>query len=313
MKPASRLSIAAALGVVYLVWGSTYLAIRFAVETLPPFSMAAARFLVAGSILYAWARLRGAPRPRAVHWRSAAVVGLLLLLGGNGAVVWAERTIDSSLAALLVSTTSLWMVLLAWGLFGQRPSGGVATGVVLGFAGAFLLIGPGNLQPDSTSSALLVVGGAASWALGSVLGQRLERNESPLLGASMEMLLGGAAFLLVSILGGEVQNFSISDVSAASFWGLMYLIVAGSLIAFTSYSWLLGHAPISVVSTYAYVNPVVAVWLGWALADETLSLRTAIASAIIVGSVALITSLQRPRQDRPAPLAEDSLSEGAKR
>src|SRR5690606_26450674 len=157
-------------------------------------------------------------------------VGLLLLLGGNGAVVWAQQTIDSSMAALLVTTTSLWMVLLAWALFGQRPSGGVLSGVLLGFFGAFLLIGPGSLRHAESDSALLAGGGAGCWALGSVLGQRIERAPSPVLGSGMEMLLGGAGLLVLGILSGELQGFEPSTVSTASLWGLLYLIGAGSLI-----------------------------------------------------------------------------------
>lgn len=300
MQPASRLSIVLALGVVYVVWGSTYLAIRFAVESLPPFSMAAMRFLVAGALLYGWARLGGAPKPHATHWRSAALVGLLLLLGGNGAVVWAQQSIDSSMAALLVTTTPLWMVLYAWALYGQRPSGGVLLGVLLGFGGTALLIGPGTLGEDELLPALVVVGGAASWALGSVLGQRIERVPQPLLGSGMEMLVGGVGLLLLGIASGEFARFDPTSVRAASIGGLAYLVVAGSLLGFSTYSWLLRHAPISVVSTYAYVNPVVAVWLGWFVAGEALSLRAGVASAIVVGSVALITTLQRTGRRAPS-------------
>lgn len=300
MQPASRLSIVLALGVVYVVWGSTYLAIRFAVESLPPFSMAAVRFLVAGALLYGWARLGGAPKPHATHWRSAALIGLLLLLGGNGAVVWAQQSIDSSMAALLVTTTPLWMVLYAWALYGQRPSGGVLLGVLLGFGGTALLIGPGTLGEDELLPALVVVGGAASWALGSVLGQRIERVSQPLLGSGMEMLVGGVGLLLLGIASGEFARFDPTSVRAASIGGLAYLVVAGSLLGFSTYSWLLRHAPISVVSTYAYVNPVVAVWLGWFVAGEALSLRAGVASAIVVGSVALITTLQRTGRRAPS-------------
>lgn len=304
MQRASRLSVALALGTVYLVWGSTYLAIHFAVQTLPPFLMAAARFLVAGGLLYAWARLRGAKPPARPHWKRATVVGLLLLLGGNGSVVWGEQTIDSSMAALLVTTTSLWMVILAWALYRQRPSGGVFLGVLLGFFGVALLIGPGAFGAGAGVASFVVLGGAFCWALGSVYGQRVRGPESSVLGSAMEMLMGGLGLLLLGLVLGELEGFDPAEVSGASLGGLLYLVVAGSLLAFTAYSWLLRHAPISVVSTYAYVNPVVAVWLGWALAGEALSLRTAIASAIIVASVALITTLQRPRRV-PSQLGEE--------
>lgn len=310
---ATRLSVAIALGLVYVVWGSTYLAIRYAVETLPPFSMAGVRFVVAGGLLYAWARLRGAPRPRRSHWGTAAVVGLLLLLGGNGGVVWSEQFIDSSLAALLVTTTSLWMVLLEWGARGRRPRVGVMAGVVSGFVGVAVLVGPRSLDGSAAlGPSLVVMGSAFCWALGSVYGKGAEKPSSPLLGAGMEMLVGGAGLLLLGLVVGEPWRIAWEEVSAASVWGLVYLIGAGSLVGFTAYSWLLRHAPISVVSTYAYVNPVVAVWLGWALAGEALSARTGVASAIIVGSVALITTLQKARRDRPSlSLEEESISRGA--
>ncbi len=204
------------------------------------------------------------------------------------------------MAALLVTTTPLWMVLYAWALYGQRPSGGVLLGVLLGFGGTALLIGPGTLGEDELPPALVVVGGAASWALGSVLGQRIERVSQPLLGSGMEMLVGGVGLLLLGIASGEFARFDPTSVRAASIGGLAYLVVAGSLLGFSTYSWLLRHAPISVVSTYAYVNPVVAVWLGWFVAGEALSLRAGVASAIVVGSVALITTLQRTGRRAPS-------------
>lgn len=297
---ASRASIAVALGLVYVVWGSTYLAIRYAVETLPPFSMAAVRFLVAGALLYGWARLRGAARPRGAHWGAAAVVGCLLLLGGNGCVVWAEQTIDSSIAALLVTTTSLWMVLLDWILHGRRPGLGVGVGLLAGFGGVALLVGPEAWEGEAEwAPSLAVLLGAFLWALGSVFGQRAPRPASPLLGSGMEMLAGGAALLLLGLLVGEPARFSWAEASWASVAGLLYLIVFGSLVGFTAYSWLLRRAPLPLVSTYAYVNPVVAVALGWAIAQEEPTARTGVASAVIVASVAAITTLQRG--PRPAP------------
>lgn len=309
--PPSRGSVAVALALVYVVWGSTYLAIRYAVETLPPFSMAAVRFLIAGALLYGWARLRGAQRPSGIHWRSAAVVGGLLLLGGNGCVVWAEQAIDSSTAALLVTTTSLWMVLLDWGVRGRRPRVGVVVSLLVGFGGVALLVGPGALEPGALGGEarwgpnLAVLLGAFLWASGSVYGQGAPRPAAPLLGSGMEMLAGGVGLLVLGILVGEPQRFEWGEASAASVAGLIYLIVFGSLVGFTAYSWLLRNASLPLVSTYAYVNPVVAVALGWAIAGEEPTLRTGIASTIIVASVAVITTLQRrPRPspaDAPAP------------
>lgn len=283
----------AAFAAVYLIWGSTYLAIRYAIETLPPFLMAAARFLAAGGVLYAWVRLRGTPAPTRVHWRSALIVGALLLLVGNGAVVWAEHRVSSGVAALLVAVEPIWIVLLAWlRPGGTRPAARTWAGVALGLAGLVLLVGPADLaggRVDALGAGLVLVG-TLGWAAGSLYGQRAPFPASPFLATAMQMLAGGALMLLAGLVTGEAGRLDPSAWSARSLGALLYLAVFGSLVAFTAYVWLLRVESPSRVATYAYVNPLVAVLLGWAVAGEPLTPRVLAAAAVIVGAVVLITT-----------------------
>jgi drug/metabolite transporter (DMT)-like permease len=298
---ASVLQVAIALGTVYLIWGSTYLAIRFAIETIPPFLMAALRYLTAGAMLYAWARLRGEPRPALVHWRSAVILGGLLLLLGNGGVVWAEQRVSSGLAALLVSTEPLLIVLFVWMRDHGRPAGRVLAGLLLGFTGLVLLVRPsstGGIDPLGVAAVLVA---SAGWAWGSLHGQRAKLPSSPLLGTAMQMLGGGGLLLLASALTGEPARFHLAAVSMKSALSLGYLIVFGALIAFTAYVWLLRVAPPVLVSTYAYVNPLVAVFLGWAVAGEPITRGTLIAAGVILAGVALISSAQGRREEEKRP------------
>lgn len=295
----SRVKVVAAFASIYLIWGSTFLAIRFAIETIPPLLMIGVRFLVAGMVLYIWVRARGAERPTRAHWISATIVGALLLLCGNGAVAWAEQHVPSGIAALLVATMPLWMVLLDWlRPGGTRPSATMITGVALGLAGLALLLDPGargggvggagGQAVDAVGAATLVAGSLA-WAAGSLYSARARLPSTPLLATAMQMLAGGVLCLILGALMGEATAFDVHAVSPRSALALLYLIVFGSLIGFTSYIWLLRAVHPARVSTYAYVNPVVAVILGWALADEPLSSRTVVAAGIIIGAVALIT------------------------
>ena len=309
------LHVALALGAVYLIWGSTYLAILFAIETIPPFLMAGARYLTAGAILYAWARAQGAPRPSLLHWRSAAIIGAFLLLVGNGGVVWAEQRIDSGLAALLISTEPLWIVLLVWLHSGRkRPNPKVVAGLVLGFVGLLMLVKPSGSASIDLLAAAVVILASVSWAWGSLYGQRAPLPSSPLATTGMQMLAGGAFLMIASIATGEPARFVLSEVSMRSWLSLGYLIVFGAIVAFTAYVWLLRVAPPVLVSTYAYVNPVVAVFLGWALAGEPLTAGTLWAAAVILTGVALITSSQgkgkeageeKPAREEPEPAFED--------
>jgi len=296
-----------AFAAIYTLWGSTYLAIRFAIETIPPFFMAAARFLVAGFLLYALMRWRGVQAPRRLHWRAAGIVGALLLAGGNGALVWSEQRVASGLAALLLATIPIWMVVLdTLRPRGPRLDAQVIAGLALGLAGLGLLMGPGKLlggeRVNPLGAAVLMLG-AISWSVGSLYSRHAHLPAAPLLAAAMEMIAGGALLVVVGLFAGEAGRLHLSSISMRSALGLVYLICFGSLLGFTAYIWLLGVCPPARVSTYAYVNPLVAVFLGWLVAGEPLSARTLMAAAVIVGSVALIIT-HRPRPVAVAPDTE---------
>ena len=286
-----RLYSLGALLIVYFFWGGTYLGIRFAVQTIPPFLMAGTRFLIAGSAVYLYARMRGAAKPKREHWIDAGIVGALLLLGGNGIVSWAEQLVSSSIAALLIATVPLWMILL--GLFAKdtrRPNGVVCAAVVLGFLGITILVLPssGIGRISLTGVAALLIA-SLFWSLGSMYSRRARLPGSPLLAVGMQMLVGGALMVVGSGLGGEWSRFHPAQVSARSLFGMGYLVLFGSIIAYNAYIWLLKNADPTWVSTYAFVNPIVAVFLGWLMAGEQLTARSVWATAIIVLSVVIIT------------------------
>ena len=291
---ASLPAIWSALIAVYLIWGSTYLAIRYAVETTPPFLMAGVRFVISGGFLYLLRRFAGDPRPKAVEWRSAAIIGAFLLVGGNGSVAWAEQFVTSSLTALLVATVPLWMVLLdGFRPGGHRPGLLAGAGILIGFGGVVLLIGSATAGADTMNlvgAAVLVVA-SVSWAMGSIYGKSANLPQSQLLGTGMEMLAGGAALMLVSLVFGEWSGFELAAVSRRSALALVYLTVIGS-IAFVAYVWLLRVAPTPLVATYAYVNPLVAVLLGYFLAQEPMTARTLLGATLIIGSVVLVSAPQ---------------------
>jgi drug/metabolite transporter (DMT)-like permease len=292
---ASLPAIWSALISVYLIWGSTYLAIRYAVETAPPFLMAAVRFIVSGGFLYALRRFSGDPRPAAVEWRSAAIIGVFLLVGGNGGVVWAEQFVTSSLAALLVATVPLWMVLIdAFRPTGHRPGLIAVIGILIGFGGVVLLIGSAASGADTANllGAAALIFASLSWATGSIYGKRAKLPASQLLGTGMEMLAGGLALMLLALGFGEWSGFELAAVSRRSALAVVYLTVIGS-IAFVAYVWLLRVAPTPLVATYAYVNPLVAVLLGYFLAQEPMTLRTLLAATLIIGSVVLVSTPRR--------------------
>ncbi|MEO8909900.1 MAG: EamA family transporter [Gemmatimonadaceae bacterium] len=293
-KDARRSQIAAAFASIYIIWGSTYLAISYADQTIPPFIMGGTRFLISGALLYLWARYRGAPKPSTAHWRNATIAGGFLLLGGNGAVVWAEQYVPSGLTALLVSILPFWLVIIEWlRPPRKRPRVAVLVGLVVGFLGVIVLVGPGNFGGHGDVrpiGALVLILGSLSWAIGSFWSRDAELPESGLLTTGMEMLGGGVLLTIVGFLSGEVSTFDVHQVSRPSAIGLIYLITFGSLLGFTSYIWLLDKVSPARLGTYAYVNPIVAVLLGWAIAGETLSIRTGLAAAIVICAVALITT-----------------------
>lgn len=295
--PPPRWKVVSAFAIVYVIWGSTYLAIRFAIETLPPFLMASGRFLVAGVLMWLWAKRRGAGRPTRRQVGAAAAVGALLLMGGNGGVVWAEQRIDSGLAALLVATVPLWVVTIEWLLpGGRRPRLALALGVAGGLAGIVLLVGPAELagaERMDLAGAGAVVAASLLWSIGSLYAARADLPSSPRLATGLEMLFGGVGLLVAGALTGEFARLDLAAVSATSWAAVAYLVVFGSLVAFSAYVWLLRAAPPSKVATYAYVNPVVALLLGWALAGEDLTARTLLAAAVILASVMLIVTYRQ--------------------
>lgn len=286
----SRARLIAGFATVYVLWGSTYLAIRIGVETIPPFIMGSVRFLIAGTVLYL--AVRPPERPTLAQWRSATVVGTLLLVFGNGAVMWAEQMVPSGIASLLAAVVPLWMVLLDWGRRGgKRPTAMVMAGVVLGLVGLAILVDP--FAPSATAvdraGAIVLLGGSLAWAAGSIYSKHAPQHPKPLVGPAMQMLAGGAGLAVFSVLSGELLHLEPRAISMDSALAVIYLVIFGSLVGYSVYIWLLRVASASAVSTYAYVNPVVAVFLGWLILHEPLAPRTLVAAAIIVGAVALIT------------------------
>lgn len=290
----SRLLVVAAFGGIYLIWGSTYLAIRVAVETLPPFLMAGVRFLLAGATLFAWLRLRGVSFPAPIHWRNAAIGGTLLLVAGNGLVVWAEQSVTSSLTALLIALTPVWFALADWlRPGGVRPEVRTIAGILVGFIGvALLLSNRGAHDPGSSVSVwgfLALVGAGIFWASGSLFTRHVEKAESPWMNAATQMICGGVGLVIVALLAGEPWQTDWNRFSRRSLLALAYLIVCGSWIGYGAYLWLLQVSTPARVATYAYVNPVIAVFLGWALLGERVDGRIFLGAFVIVTGVAIIT------------------------
>jgi drug/metabolite transporter (DMT)-like permease len=286
------------LGVVYVVWGSTYLGIDLAVRTMPPFLMAAVRFLIAGSLLYAWAVRRGdrSDRPTSRQWLSAFLIAAPMLAVGNAAVGWAEQTIDTGTASLIIASVPLWMALLDRGIYGQRLARGAVAGLLVGFAGVGLLVAPGG---GTNKAAIILVFSSAAWAIGSLYSRRAPQPSRPLVAAGMQMLAGGVILTGVSGVAGEFSRVQPGEISLESWLGLAYLIVAGSLVAFTTYMWLLRTAPTALVGTYAYVNPFVAVLLGTVILGEPLGWRTLVGGGIVIAAVAMIVRAPK-RPPEPA-------------
>jgi len=306
----ARSAVWAGMLVLYLVWGSTYLGIAIAVKTFPPFVMAAIRFLLAGSILFGWSLLRARGSfewPSRREWRDSAIVGGLLLGGGMGLVAWGEQTIPSGIAALMIATMPVWVAVLGGIFLGERLPRLAVAGIVVGFVGVAILVGPsalggsGALDPAGLAAIVL---SPMAWATGSLFASHRARLPGkPLVSTGAQMLTGGLVLIVMGGIAGEWQTFDPAAVSMDSFLAFVYLTVVGSLLAYTTYSWLLGVAPLPMVSTYAYVNPVIAVILGALLLQEPIDGRTILAGAVIVAAVALIVTA-RGRLPRPAAQAE---------
>ena len=295
---APRGLVITAFAAVYLIWGSTYLGIRFAVETLPPFLMGGARFLISGVILYVWLRATGTSTPSKINWRRAAIAASLLLGIGNGGVNWAEQKVPSGLTALIIAGTPVWFALFDWlRPGGLRPTAQTALGIVVGFSGVVLLVGSRSAwqggAADIAGVAALVLASMA-WAIGSLYAKYADKPESPLMTAAQQMITGGAILSLAGLLLGETSTFEWSKVSMRSLMAFAYLTLIGSLVGFTAYAWLLKATTPARASTYAYVNPVIAMFLGWALGGETLTGRMLVAAGIIVLGVVIITTRRAP-------------------
>ncbi len=292
-KP-SLVALLAGFAAVYFIWGSTYLGIRFAIETLPPFSMAGIRFLSAGLLLFAYSAWRGHGWPSWVQWRTSWIVGTLLLVTGNGLLTWAEQFVPSGVAALIVGTVPLWMVLLDSLRPGvPRPGLAVWMGLALGLAAIATLVGPSELggQAVHVPGALVICIASLSWAIGSLYSKGAPQVDSTLQNVGMQMLLGGVTLLAIGLLMGE--RIEWSQVSARSAWALVYLSLIGGVVSYSAYVWLLKVSTPAKVSTYAYVNPLVAVFLGWALGGEALSPRVFVATAAVVSAVFLIVGRRK--------------------
>ena len=292
---------------VYIIWGSTYLAIRIAVESIPPFAMAAMRHTLVGLILYPLLRWKTGIRPTAQNWVTSAVTGIGLLCIANGGLGWAELRVPSGVAALLVGTVSLWLVLVDWlRPSGKRPSARVFIGLILGFAGLFLLVGPSNFggqRTDPVGTAVLIIC-AFVWACASLYSKHRPAPSSPLLVVAMQSLTGGAALWITTLRTGEMHDLHFAAITTRSWLAVLYLIVFGSGMGFTAYLYILKKSTAAKVSTYGFVNPVVALFLGWLFLNEQITTRTLLAATIIVTAVVL--TITTPRAQAPAAIPATS-------
>ena len=299
-----------AFAAVYLVWGSTYLAIRVGIEYFPPLILAGLRHLTVGLLLYPFLQFKTGIRPTAVNWRTAVVTGFLLLFVGNGGVSWAEQTVPSGVTALLVATVSLWLVIVDWVRpGGTRPVARVLIGLLLGFAGMVLLVGPASLggagRVDPRGAGVLVIASLA-WACGSLYSKHGAMPSSPLLSMAMQSFAGGVILMIAGLFAGESQGLHFAEISLRAWLALGYLILFGSGIGFSAYIYILRNSTAARVATYAFVNPVVALFLGWLLIGETITLRTVLAAGVILTAVILVITAPHPAPARlkdplPAP------------
>lgn len=292
-----------ALLALYIVWGSTYLGIKVSIETIPPFFHAGIRFLISGVILVIWQRSAGIAMPTRKQWISTAIIGNLLLLGGNGLVSWAEQFIPSGIAALIIGSVPIFLVIgEAVRPGGVKPNWQAMLGILIGFAGIYILVGPSNTDGTSLNifGIIALLSACLLWASGSIYSKNADLPKSVLMSTGAQMLMGSIGLFIVSGLTGELNGWDVTAVSARSIYGVLYLIFIGSLIGFVAYGWLLQNAPISLVATYAYVNPIVAVLLGNWFGNEPLEPRIWLATAVIIGSVMFINSRSKPRVQKEA-------------
>lgn len=317
MKSPSRAAIIAAFASLYVIWGSTYLAILFAIRSIPPLLMAGVRFLLAGAILYSAARISGAARSSLVDWRTALIVGACLLVGGNGGVTLAEQYVPSGLAALLVATVPIYIALLSW-LFGMSPRPNLITtvGLIGGFAGVGLLVGPAltfsnhGESPHAWIGMSILLFSSLVWSAGSLYSRRTRNAASPFLAAGQQMLCGGALLIFAGAASGELRHFDPSQITKQSLGAFAYLVLIGGIVGYGSYAWLLRYCEPAKVATYAYVNPIVAVLLGTLFAGEKLSTRTLLAAALIIGSVALVITRDQLKAKEKVSLVQSASRPG---
>ena len=291
---AYAIKLALAFVCTYVVWGSTYLAIRYAVETIPPLVAVAIRHTIAGSILMAWALARGY-RPRREHWVSGFIVGLLFFAIGHGLLHWAEKSgVASGLAALLIATEPMFILLMGWAMGQQRPHWLSGLGFIAGLAGVGILIGPDLTTHGSTTLGLIAaLVSSVSWSVGVVISARVKLPDDAVARTAMPLICGAMMLWVAAIVSGEWHGFQANAVSARSWMGLAYLVLFGSVIAFTAYTWLLQRCPPALVATHTYANPIVAMLLGWMLVGEALNMRLVAASAAILGAIVLIRRGER--------------------
>ena len=306
MPRPSKFAILSAFAALYLIWGSTYLAILFAIDTIPPLLMAGTRFLLAGFIMFAIARWQGAPIGSLANWRTALIIGACLLLGGNGGVTLAEQYVSSGLASVMVATVPIYIALLAWWSgIAPKPSPIVWLGLAGGFVGVAILIGPA-LAPSTNEGhtglgMLILLFSSFVWSLGSIYSRKAKNISPPFLLAGKQMICGGALLTLAGLIMGEHHRFDASRISLLSISSFAYLVIIGALVGYTAYIFLLRHCDPSKVATYAYVNPIVAVILGALFAGETLTGRAVLAAGLIIGSVALVITVQQSKS-KPVPV-----------
>lgn len=298
MPRPSPFAVVIAFAAVYLIWGSTYLTIRIAIESMPPFLMAGVRFMLAGAILYAFVRRPGTNRERITkrHWLSALIIGACLLLAGNGIVTWGEQYVGSGLVALIVATVPLWMAVFAPLFGGSRVRWTAALGIAIGLAGVGLLLRPGGAAPTEWQT-YVVPAAPLLWALGSLYAQRAPMPRQALTATAMEMLAGGGLLFVVGLASGEIGRLHLSAITSASWWAFAYLVLVGALVGYSAYIWLLHNVSSTAASTYAYVNPLVAVILGAIVLGEPVGWFTIAAGAMIIVAVAFI--LYSRRRARP--------------
>ena len=292
-KSPTKTALFFAFAAIYIIWGSTYLGIRVAVETMPPFLMAGFRFLISGTALFIFMQVRGAPWPTKSQWRDNAIVGGCLLLGGNGVVSWAEQKVPSGLTTLILGASPIAMVILDWiRPGGKRPTLGLWLGIGLGLTGLIILLGPGAIPNGArppTTRVVALIGASILWWVGSLYSKHAKSGADPMNAASIQMLAGSGLMLITGFLLGEAPDIHLHLISQRSWIAFTYLIIIGSLVAYPVYVWLLTHTTPAKLSTYAYVNPFVAVFLGWAILNEPITPRIFAAAVIIIGAVAILT------------------------